>query len=196
MPMPTFKITLAYDGTDYVGWQRQANGRFDSGSARRRAARARRPRRGGGRAPDAPMPASTRSGRSRRSRSSARLRPTRWCARSTRSCPTRSASRRARRCRPTFHPRFDARAKTYRYRIWNGDVVSPFERRYAWHVPGALDVAAMQAAARLLEGHARFRGVPGAGSDVTTTEREVFIADSLRIADCGIASARTGSGSP
>jgi len=24
--MPTFKITLAYDGTDYVGWQRQANG--------------------------------------------------------------------------------------------------------------------------------------------------------------------------
>ncbi len=24
--MPTFKVTLAYDGTDYVGWQRQANG--------------------------------------------------------------------------------------------------------------------------------------------------------------------------
>ena len=24
--MPTFKITLAYDGTDFVGWQRQASG--------------------------------------------------------------------------------------------------------------------------------------------------------------------------
>ena len=24
--MPTFKLTLAYDGTDYVGWQRQATG--------------------------------------------------------------------------------------------------------------------------------------------------------------------------
>ena len=42
-----------------------------------------------------------------------------------------------------FHPRFAATSKTYRYRIWNGDVVSPFERRYAWHVFGALDVAAM-----------------------------------------------------
>ena len=24
--MPNFKITLAYDGTDFVGWQRQASG--------------------------------------------------------------------------------------------------------------------------------------------------------------------------
>ena len=43
------------------------------------------------------------------------------------------------RARPSvpaeFHARFDARSKTYRYRIWNGDVLSPFERAYAWHVP-------------------------------------------------------------
>ncbi len=48
--MPTFKITLAYDGTDYVGWQRQANGVVDPGlledalrrSRRRDASRCRR----------------------------------------------------------------------------------------------------------------------------------------------------------
>ena len=89
---------------------------------------------------------------------------------------------------PSFHPRFDARAKTYRYRIWNGDVVSPFERRYAWHVPGALDVDAMCAAARLIEGQHDFAAFQAAGSDVATTERDVVasrIADrGLRI-DCG-----------
>ena len=56
----------------------------------------------------------------------------------------------------SFRARADARSKTYRYRIWNGDVVSPFERRFVWHVPGALDVDAMRAAAQLLEGTARF----------------------------------------
>ena len=58
-----------------------------------------------------------------------------------------------------FHARFDARLKTYRYRIWNAGVMSPFERSYAWHVPMALDVTAMaDAAARALR-HARLRGV-------------------------------------
>src|SRR5207247_1329093 len=47
---------------------------------------------------------------------------------------------------PRFHARFHACAKTYRYRIWNADVISPFERRYAWHVVAALDVGAMDAA--------------------------------------------------
>ena len=43
----------------------------------------------------------------------------------------------------TFDPRRDARSRLYEYRIWNGPVPSPFWRRQAWHVPLALDVAAM-----------------------------------------------------
>jgi len=34
-----------------------------------------------------------------------------------------------------FHPRFQALAKTYEYRIWRGEVVPPFERRYVYHFP-------------------------------------------------------------
>jgi tRNA U38,U39,U40 pseudouridine synthase TruA len=34
-----------------------------------------------------------------------------------------------------FHPRVSARRKTYRYQIFNGQVMSPFLRHYAWHVP-------------------------------------------------------------
>jgi tRNA pseudouridine38-40 synthase len=82
---------------------------------------------------------------------------------------------------PSFHARFDARGKTYRYRIWNGDVLPPFERRYAWHVPGALDVEAMRHAAALVEGEHDFAAFQSAGSDVATTTRNVsastFVAD-------------------
>ena len=84
---------------------------------------------------------------------------------------------------PSFHARFDARAKSYRYRICNADVLSPFERRYAWHVPGALDGAAMRAAAQMLEGVHDFAAFQSAGSDVRTTEREIF-SSRLQIADC------------
>src|SRR3954462_13592568 len=73
----------------------------------------------------------------------------------------------------SFHARFAARGKTYRYRIWNGDVLPPFERRYEWHVPGALDVEALRHAGALIEGQHDFAAFQSAGSDVATTTRNV-----------------------
>jgi tRNA pseudouridine38-40 synthase len=58
--------------------------------------------------------------------------------------------------------------------MWNDEVMSPFEREYAWHVPGPLDVEAMGAAARLLEGRHDFAAFQATGSSVATTEREIF----------------------
>lgn len=55
-----------------------------------------------------------------------------------------------------FHPRFDAVAKTYEYRILRSDICSPFERRYMHHHPYPLNEAAMAAAAPLLEGEHDF----------------------------------------
>src|SRR6266853_1775607 len=46
-----------------------------------------------------------------------------------------------------FHARKSARAKTYRYRIYRGDVCPPFLARYVNHHPYPLDEAAMQQAA-------------------------------------------------
>ena len=51
-----------------------------------------------------------------------------------------------------FHPRHHAIAKTYEYRIWREEVCPPFERRYVHHHPYPLDEARMIAAARLFEG--------------------------------------------
>jgi tRNA pseudouridine38-40 synthase len=75
-----------------------------------------------------------------------------------------------------FHPRFDARRKTYRYRIWNAEVVSPFERLYAWHVPANLDVPSMDEAARAIEGRHDFSAFRAAGSDTHGSERSVFVS--------------------
>ncbi len=43
----------------------------------------------------------------------------------------------------SFHPRFDAKGKTYRYRFFLGDVVPPFERFYCYQVRGKVDLEKM-----------------------------------------------------
>lgn len=40
---------------------------------------------------------------------------------------------------PEFHPRYDAIAKTYEYRIWRAEICPPFERLYAYHYPYPLN---------------------------------------------------------
>jgi tRNA pseudouridine38-40 synthase len=53
-----------------------------------------------------------------------------------------------------FHARKSARAKTYRYRMYRGDICPPFLARYVWHFPYPLDEAAMlEAAGRVVGEH-------------------------------------------
>ena len=55
-----------------------------------------------------------------------------------------------------FHPRFDSKAKTYEYRIYRGEICSPFDRRYVHHYPYPLCIERMIEAAPLLEGEHDF----------------------------------------
>ena len=57
---------------------------------------------------------------------------------------------------PDFHARKSARAKTYRYRIFRGDICPPPQARYVWHYPYPLDEAAMITAAGALVGEHDF----------------------------------------
>src|SRR5687768_10064607 len=57
---------------------------------------------------------------------------------------------------PGFDARFSARSKLYRYRISNTRVMSPFQRRFAWHISRDLDLTAMNEAARELLGEHDF----------------------------------------
>lgn len=65
-----------------------------------------------------------------------------------------------------FHARYSAHQKTYRYHIRNSAIDDPFTRAYYHKVPGKLDVAAMDRAARTLEGTYDFLAFCAAGSSV------------------------------
>jgi tRNA pseudouridine38-40 synthase len=56
----------------------------------------------------------------------------------------------------SFHPRYDAIAKTYEYRMLRAEICPPFERCYVYHYPYPLDEVRMIEAARLLEGEHDF----------------------------------------
>src|SRR5579862_6174257 len=56
----------------------------------------------------------------------------------------------------SFHPRYEAVAKTYEYRILRAEICPPFDRRFVYHYPYPLDEARMIEAARLLEGEHDF----------------------------------------
>jgi len=70
-----------------------------------------------------------------------------------------------------FHARYQARSKLYRYRIWNGESRSPLRAARAHPVPSALDVEAMRRAAALLLGTHDFAAFRTAGSSVHSTVR-------------------------
>jgi tRNA pseudouridine38-40 synthase len=57
---------------------------------------------------------------------------------------------------PDFHARHSARAKTYRYRIYRAGICPPFLARYVWHYPFPLDEDAMIRAAGEVEGEHDF----------------------------------------
>ena len=70
----------------------------------------------------------------------------------------------AARCRADFHARFHATGKQYRYFVWNHRTVNPLLRHQAWHVPHKLDLAAMRTAAISFLGRHDFKSLAGTRS--------------------------------
>jgi tRNA pseudouridine38-40 synthase len=173
--MHNVRVTVAYDGTGFVGWQRQAAGESIQGCLED-AVRALDEREvtvhGAGRT-DAGVHALGQVA----SFTLQRALPCETIVRALNArLPDVIRVLDASVAPDDFHPRFSARRKTYRYRVWNAEVMDPFERRYAWHVSGALDVERMQAAAALLVGRHDFAAFQSAGSEVETTVRDIQLS--------------------
>jgi tRNA pseudouridine38-40 synthase len=174
--MRTLKLTLAYDGTDYVGWQRQANGV----SVQEKVEEAFMPLMGEG----VTRPPTVAGA----SRTDAGVHALGQVASVNVSFDfAASAVQRALNVRlpedirvigvvdamPGFHARHHAVSKSYRYRIATTPVLSPFDRFYVWHAPGPRDLEAMRRAAALLIGRHDFASFQARGASVRATVREL-----------------------
>ncbi len=84
-----------------------------------------------------------------------------------------------------FHPRFDARAKTYEYRIVRSELCSPFEWPYAHHYPYPLDEDRMVELARTFEGEHDFTAFAAAdeSAEGKSKVRTIFSSTLRRVDD-------------
>lgn len=183
--MSSFKITVAYDGTRFVGWQRQAAGTSIQGLIEEaltdldgRDVTVH----GAGRT-DAGVHALGQVANFTLTRADV---TTDVIVRSLNAkLPEDIRIRSADAVPASFHARFNPSAKTYRYRVWNADVMNPFERAYAWHVFGALDIDGMAAAARLVEGRHDFAAFQTDAVAGRSTER-VIVSSTLQAGADGL----------
>lgn len=161
--MRTFKVTVSYDGTDFSGFQRQSNAR--SVQAELEAALAAIEGKhvtvtGAGRT-DAGVHA---LGQVASFKLLSAIDERDLFRALNAKLPEDVRVLSAGVAAPDFNARFSAREKMYRYRISNTRVMSPFQRRFAWHVSRALNLAAMTDAARELLGEHDFAAFQGAPS--------------------------------
>ena len=174
--MPHFKLTISYDGTSFVGWQRQASGASVQGLLEEALAELDGTPvtiAGAGRT-DAGVHAIGQVASCFLNRA---IEPATVLRAVNARLPDAVRVLNVVEAAPGFHARFHSTAKTYRYRIWNDAVLSPFERDYVWHVPSPLlDIDAMVEAAAVLEGRHDFAAFQTAGAETTTTERIVFFS--------------------
>jgi tRNA pseudouridine38-40 synthase len=168
----TLKFTITYDGTRLVGWQRQAHGMSVQGLLEEALAGlegAPVTVHGAGRT-DAGVHA---LGQVASAQLTCDHSPAVLLRALNASLPPDVRVVDVHQVEPAFHARFSARAKTYRYLLRNGSLVSPFEHRYVWQVQEPLDLDAMQIAAQTLVGTHDFAVFRSAGGHSTTTVRTI-----------------------
>ena len=171
--MRVLKLTLAYDGTRFVGWQRQADGESIQGLLENALARFEGVPvtvHGAGRT-DAGVHALGQVA----SASVTFTHPAATIVRALNAqLPEDIRVVDIADAAPDFHARFSARSKTYRYQIRAGTVGDPFTRAFVWQLPEALNVAAMTDAAAALVGRHDFAVFQSAGTEVASTVRTIF----------------------
>ncbi len=96
---------------------------------------------------------------------------------------------------PSFDARRGAKSKEYRYFLYIAPVASPFLARYAWHLDRPVDLGAMRKGLAHTVGRNDFSSFRGQGCSARTAEREIFRVGIEAEAVAGLHSVRiAGSG--
>jgi tRNA pseudouridine38-40 synthase len=169
--MRTLKLTIAYDGTNYVGWQRQENGI----SVQQVIEEALQPLCGeavpilmGAGRTDAGVHAQGQVASVRVAFDHA---PHTIQQALNVRLPRDIRIRDVTDADPRFHAQFDATGKSYRYRIATDRVLLPFDRWFVWHMAQACNIDAMCEAATVLVGRHDFSSFQATGGTVLDCRR-------------------------
>ena len=178
-----FKLTIAYDGTNYSGWQTQKIGlgvqqkieeafwKLFPGVKRLHSSSR----------TDTGVHALGMIAHVEIPRAELKMHPRKLALAINAFLPDDIRVLAATRCPDDFHARFDATGKQYRYQVWNHPVMNPLLREQAWHFPMAVDLAAMRAAAKLLVGKHDFKSFTGTRDyEMDSTVRTVTRCDIRR----------------
>ncbi|MGH9795431.1 MAG: tRNA pseudouridine(38-40) synthase TruA [Candidatus Acidiferrales bacterium] len=190
--MRNIKLTLAYDGTDFCGWQVQPGKPTIQGALNavlRKITQEEITVHGAGRT-DAGVHA---EGQVAHFRTESALAPLQFERALNALLPPTVRVSGAQEVDGRFHARHHAIAKTYVYRIYRGAVTPPFLWRYVLHYPYPLDEDAMRIAAPLFEGEhdfTSFAALSGAEEDESGRDRKfspvrTILQSELRVAPSG-----------
>jgi tRNA pseudouridine38-40 synthase len=176
-----YRLTVAYDGTRYAGWQRQPNGISVQETLEQAAARLVAPlacrMHGSGRT-DAGVHA---RGQVVHFEMAREIAPVKLRRALNGVLPPDVQVLEAAEAVPDFDARRSALGKEYRYFVWNAEVLTPDRRLYAAHIRNPMDLEAVRdAAARFVGKHdfAAFSANPN--REVASTVREVFSVEVLQ----------------
>ncbi len=169
-PAPrTWKLILAYDGTDFRGWQVQPGEPTIQSELQAALGRI---------TGETPLPQG--SGRTDAGvhalaqvasfALAAPIPPENLQRALNRALPPSIRVLEAKTVRSTFHARHSARAKTYEYRIFRGSICPPFLARYVYECRWPLDFDALQQAAALFTGEHDFSSFAATDPDAMTRE--------------------------
>src|SRR6266487_833172 len=179
------KLIVAYDGTEFAGWQSQSHGNTIQDHLERAFGRITgTPARvhGAGRT-DAGVHALAQCAHV--DLSGKPLPPARWVGALNALLPPAIRVLRCGYISNNFHARLSAKGKIYRYRIWSGPVLPPFEYSRAWHVPHPLDLKVMKAAAKHFVGTHDFAGfAANRGKRENSTIRTIYSVRVRRNGPC------------
>ena len=180
--MKRIKLTVAYDGTDYCGWQIQPNGITVEEVLNRNLSELT------GEEITVIGASRTDSGVHAQGNvavfdSDTTIPPERIAYAVNRKLPEDIVVIRSEEVPGDWHPRYQETEKTYEYHILNREMPDPVRRRDTYFVSYPLDLEAMRRAAAYLKGEHDFRSFCNVHTDVQDTVRTIYDLDIIRSGD-------------